>query len=110
MVTGQVGFKKDKLVKKVHINTRLNAIINRLNKTKEELHPDLQAQKVEYEKEQNRKELEDRQKRRKEEQRVARERKQLAYMKDHAYEDLFSEENIRHSSNQNGVDLEDDFW
>ncbi|KAG0146884.1 hypothetical protein CROQUDRAFT_656898 [Cronartium quercuum f. sp. fusiforme G11] len=34
MSIGQVGFKSDKLIKRVHINTRVNSIINRLNKTK----------------------------------------------------------------------------
>ena len=50
MATGQVGFKKDKLVKKVHIDMRINAIVNRLNKTREEKYPDLQAERVEYDK------------------------------------------------------------
>jgi hypothetical protein len=47
METGQVTFHKQNLVKKVFIQERENAIINRLNKTKEEKHPDLQAEKVE---------------------------------------------------------------
>ena len=110
MAVGQVGFKKDKLVKKVHIDCRVNAIVNRLNKTKEEIFPDLQAERVEYDKEVKRTEIANRQMRVKEELRVARERKQLAHQRDHAYEDLYSDETVRHSSNQfRSEDWEDDF-
>lgn len=110
MATGQVGFKKDKLVKKVHIDMRINAIVNRLNKTREEKYPDLQAERVEYDKQVKQNEIAARQKRNKEELRIARERKQLAHQRDHAYEDLYSEEAVRHSSNQfRDEDWEDDF-
>lgn len=34
MATGQVSFHKQKLVKRIHVPTRTNAIVNRLNKTK----------------------------------------------------------------------------
>ncbi|KAK3090249.1 hypothetical protein FSP39_010361 [Pinctada imbricata] len=40
MDVGQVGFHKDKEVRKVRIEKRLNEIVNRLNKTKTEEHPD----------------------------------------------------------------------
>lgn len=110
MAVGQVGFKKEKLVKKIHIDCRVNAIVNRLNKTKEELYPDLQAEKVEYEKEVKSNEIANRQKRVKEELRVARERKELARQRDRAYDDLYSDETVRHSSNQfRSEDWEDDF-
>ncbi|KAI7721462.1 hypothetical protein KC322_g1626, partial [Hortaea werneckii] len=36
MATGQVGFKDNKMVKRVYVQQRENAIINRLNKTREE--------------------------------------------------------------------------
>lgn len=42
MDVGQVGFKNDKLVKTVKV-AKLNAILNRLNKTKEEKQVNLQA-------------------------------------------------------------------
>jgi hypothetical protein len=41
MDDGQVGFRSDKCVKKVHVPKRENPIVNRLNKTKKELFPDL---------------------------------------------------------------------
>jgi hypothetical protein len=37
---------------------------------------------------------------RKEEARIAKERKELAWQRDHAYDDMMSEENIAQSSNQ----------
>jgi hypothetical protein len=43
---GQVGFFKDKEVRKIRITTRENAIVNRLNKTKrEEAKPDFKEQR-----------------------------------------------------------------
>lgn len=38
---------------------------------------------------------------RKEEARVAKERKELAWRRDHAYDDVMTEENIEASSNEN---------
>lgn len=110
MADGQVGFKKDNLVKKIFVDTRINAIVNRLNKTKEEKFPDLRQEKLDYEKEQKHKESEVRRKREKEELQLARDRKQLALQRDHAYDDLFTDDNLRHSNNQDrGEDWEDDF-
>src|SRR5277367_713926 len=56
MATGQIGFHRQKQVRKVHIEKRINEIINRLNKTKLEKFPDLAAEKAEFEKEARRKE------------------------------------------------------
>ena len=56
MATGQIGFHRQKEVKKIHVEKRINEIINRLNKTKVEKFPDLAAEKAEYEKEVRRKE------------------------------------------------------
>lgn len=56
MATGQVGFKSDKLVKRLYVEKRENAIVNRLNKTKVEKHPDLREEKAEREKELRKKE------------------------------------------------------
>ena len=48
--------------------------------------------------------------RKKEDARVAKERQEIKYHKDHAYDDLFTEENMEEASNQNrGEDWEDDF-
>lgn len=56
MATGQVGFKDNKLVKKVLVETRENAIVNRLNKTKVEKFPDLRQEKAERDSEERKKE------------------------------------------------------
>jgi hypothetical protein len=56
MATGQIGFHRQKEVKKIHVEKRINEIINRLNKTKVEKFPDLAAEKAEFEKEERRKE------------------------------------------------------
>lgn len=44
----QVGFHSNKLVKKVRVEKRINDIVNRLNKTKQELYPDLAAERENY--------------------------------------------------------------
>lgn len=48
MEVGQVGFHSNKLVKKVRVEKRVNDIVNRLNKTKQELYPDLAAERETY--------------------------------------------------------------
>ena len=45
MAAGQVSFKDEKKVKRIHVAQRENVIINRLNKTKVEKHPDLKQEK-----------------------------------------------------------------
>ena len=55
MDTGQVSFHKNKQVKKVQVRTRVNEIVNRLNKTKKEDYPDFQELKIKHEKEIRRK-------------------------------------------------------
>ena len=40
MATGQVSFHNPRLVKRVHVASRSNAIVNRLNKTKKEMSSD----------------------------------------------------------------------
>lgn len=46
----------------------------------------------------------------KEEARIAKERKEMAYQRDHAYDDWASEDALMGSSNQNrAADWEDDF-
>jgi hypothetical protein len=51
MATGQVGFKDNKKVKRLYVSARENAIVNRLNKTKFEKHPDLRQEKEDRERE-----------------------------------------------------------
>ncbi|KAA8644855.1 putative DUF814 domain protein [Aspergillus tanneri] len=99
MATGQVSFHNPKLVRKVHIRERENAIVNRLNKTRVEKFPDLMVEKEEFLKAKRREERKTRDEHRAKEKQEKREREQLKWQKDHAYDDLMSEENVQRSSN-----------
>ncbi|KAH6606994.1 hypothetical protein Trco_006147 [Trichoderma cornu-damae] len=97
-------------VKRVLVPHRENPIVNRLNKTKVEKKPDLKAEKDAMMKELRKREQEALQIKKKEEQRQAEEWKEKKWQKDHAYDDLFTEENMAASSNQDrSADWEDDF-
>ncbi|KAI9849324.1 MAG: hypothetical protein M1837_004784 [Sclerophora amabilis] len=106
MAVGQVGFKDPKKVRKVFVEQRQNPIVNRLNKTKVERFPDLRQEREDKLKELRNRDQSAKLERRKEEARVARERKEKAWQKDHAYDDLFTEENVAQSNNQ---DRDEDF-
>lgn len=54
MDVGQVSFHNPRAVKRIVVEKRLNDIVNRLNKTKTEAHPDLAAEKIARTKELNR--------------------------------------------------------
>lgn len=45
MDVGQVGFHNSKMVRTIRVEKRVNEIVNRLNKTKVERHPDLKAER-----------------------------------------------------------------
>jgi hypothetical protein len=45
MAVGQVSFHSDKKVKRVHVATRENAIVNRINKTKVEKEVDHESER-----------------------------------------------------------------
>ena len=128
MAVGQVGFKDPRKVRRVLVPQRENPIVNRLNKTKVEKKPDLKQEKDDHLKEIRRKDQAaqlarvcyptastsraqaDTFSQRKEEQKQALEWKQKKYAKDHAYDELFTEDNMEGSSNQNrSEDWEDDF-
>lgn len=110
MATGQVSFHNPKQVKKVFIAVRQNPIVNRLNKTRVEKFPDLQAEKEEILKKQRKEERRAREEKKLAEKKERQEREQLKWQKEHAYDDLFSEENMMQSSNQDrGEDFLDDF-
>lgn len=48
MAAGQVSFHDNKKVKRILVPERENAVINRLNKTKVEKHPDLRQEKDDH--------------------------------------------------------------
>ena len=110
MAAGQVSFKDQRKVKKILIPQRENAIVNRLNKTKVEKFPDLRQEKEDRLKELRKRAQTEMLARRKEEARIAKERQEKKYQKDHAYDELFTEENLANASNQDRDETwEDDF-
>lgn len=56
MATGQVGFHQQKLVKKIRVEKRENAIVNRLNKTKVEKNPDFRMERADRDAEERKRE------------------------------------------------------
>lgn len=110
MATGQVSFKDPRRVKRILVETRINAVVNRLNKTKEERYPDLGEEKEERLKELRLKDREGSLLRKKEEARIARERKDEKWRKEHAYDDVFNEEEMEANTNQGRSEADwDDF-
>ncbi|KAJ5741992.1 Coiled-coil domain-containing protein 25 [Penicillium manginii] len=110
MATGQVSFHNQKLVRKILVRERENAIVNRLNKTRVEKFPDLRTEKEEAAKKKRNSERKSRDQRLEREKLERREREQLKWQKDHAYDDMFSDEAMMNSSNQDrGEDFLDDF-
>ncbi|KAF2201252.1 DUF814-domain-containing protein [Delitschia confertaspora ATCC 74209] len=111
MAVGQVGFKDQRKVKRIHVPQRQNPIVNRLNKTKVEKHPDLRQEKEDRLKELRHRDRAAQQARQKEEARIAREHKQKAWERDHAYDDVMDPEALAASSNQDrDPDFLDDFF
>ncbi|KAF4511638.1 hypothetical protein G6O67_003417 [Ophiocordyceps sinensis] len=110
MEVGQVSFKDQRKVKRVLVVQRENPIVNRLNKTKVEKKLDLKQERDDHLKELRRKDQAAQQQRIKEEARQAQEWKEKKWQKDHAYDDIFTEENMASTSNQDrDADWEDDF-
>ncbi|KAL6909262.1 hypothetical protein GGI43DRAFT_394956 [Trichoderma evansii] len=110
MDIGQVSFHDQKKVKRILVPNRENPIVNRLNKTKVEKKPDLKAEKDDMLKQIRAREQAAMQIKKKEEQRQAQEWKEKKWQKDHAYDELFTDENMAASSNQDrSEDWEDDF-
>ncbi|KAI5928267.1 coiled-coil domain-containing protein 25 [Camillea tinctor] len=110
MAAGQVSFKDQRRVKKILVTQRENPIVNRLNKTRVEKQPDLMQEKEEHLRQLRKRDQAAQQQRKKEEARIAKERQEKKWQKDHAYDELFSEENMEGSSNQNrSENWEEDF-
>lgn len=100
MAAGQVSFHNPRLVRKLHVPTRLNPTINRLNKTRVEKFPDLRAEKEEHLANVRCGERRKRETHREAERQQRKEYEELKWQKDHAYDDMFTEENVEMSNNQ----------
>ncbi|KAI9206960.1 uncharacterized protein BJ171DRAFT_495285 [Polychytrium aggregatum] len=84
METGQVTFHKSNVVKKVHVKERINEIVNRLNKTKEERYPDLQQELIDHERESRKQARAFEMSRKAEDLRVQEERRQQQNLKNYS--------------------------
>ena len=107
MATGQVSFHKEKLVKKVYVKTRENAVINRLNKTKKEMFPDLEAEQRDFNIQKQREAKAYFNASKKLEENKARELKALADAKKAGYSSFLTEDTIANSANDQGYDSDD---
>ena len=102
----QVGFHKDKEVRKIRVTKRENVIVNRLNKTKREVkNPDLRMERESRDKV----EREEKKKIYKEveEQRKEEEKKRKAEAELRSYDRIMNEDQM--TSNKDGGDDSDDF-
>lgn len=109
MATGQVSFHDPKMVKKLLVPARENAIVNRLNKTKVEKSPDLRAEREADQREKRKAERMKREEQKAKERDEKREREELRWQKDHAYDDLMQEENMVSNQERDASFYEDDF-
>jgi long-subunit acyl-CoA synthetase (AMP-forming) len=109
MATGQVSFHDQKLVKKVHVPTRQNPIVNRLNKTKTEQFPDLRAEKEADQAAKRKVERLQREEQKAKDREERKRRDELRYQKDHAYDDLMREDEMVSNQDRDASFYEDDF-
>lgn len=103
MEVGQVGFHKEKEVRKIRVAKKINEIVNRLNKTKIEEHPDFRAEKEQRdrsERDDKKKLLREQKDREKEEEKRKKEEAELR-----SYSNLMKVENM--SLNTDGNDSDD---
>ncbi|KAM9354716.1 coiled-coil domain-containing protein 25 isoform 1-T1 [Pholidichthys leucotaenia] len=103
MDVGQIGFHRQKDVKIVAVEKKINEIVNRLEKTKVERFPDLAAEKESRdheERNEKKAQLQEQKKREKEEQKRKKEMEELK-----SYSSLMKTENMK--TNEDGYDSDD---
>ena len=109
MATGQVSFHDQKNVKKIHVATRQNPVVNRLNKTKVEKFPDFRAERDADQREKRKAERIYREGEKAKDRDERKRREELRWQKDHAYDGLMSEENMVSNQDRDAGFYEDDF-
>ncbi|XP_072170192.1 coiled-coil domain-containing protein 25-like [Diadema setosum] len=107
MAVGQVGFKKAKEVRTVKVAKKISEIVNRLNKTKKELKPDLRLEKEARDREEREEAKKELKEKRKQEEEMLKKKKEQAELR--SYKSLMREENMTSNANNTEEDLEDDF-
>ncbi|XP_070555784.1 coiled-coil domain-containing protein 25-like [Ptychodera flava] len=105
MEVGQVGFHKQREVKTMKVEKRINEIVNRLNKTKEERQPDLRAEREQRDREERAKIRKADAEIRKKEKEEAKRRQEEAELRN--YSSLMTSEKM--TSNQDAGYDSDDF-
>lgn len=107
MDVGQVSFHNHKLVKRFVVPTRLNDIVNRLNKTRAELDPDFAQEKLDHEIAIRRAEKEQMNIERKEQERYIAGRRKEKEQWDYSH--VIKEEAMYSNKGVSVEELEDDF-
>ena len=105
MDVGQVSFHNNKEVIKVRVDKRINEIVNRLEKTKLELHPDFRAEREKRDAEERVVKHQVLKQRKDQEKSEEKKRKDLADLK--SYNSLMKSENM--STNYDKDNDSDDF-
>ncbi|XP_076654915.1 coiled-coil domain-containing protein 25 [Halictus rubicundus] len=105
MEVGQVGFHKDKDVRKIHVSKRVNTIVNRLIKTKRSEEVNFQAEREQR----DRNEREDKKKlmREQKEREKAEEKKKKEEAEIRSYNSLFNTSNMISNTENSGYDSDD---
>lgn len=109
MATGQVSFHDHKMVKKIHVPTRQNPIVNRLNKTKVEKFPDFRAEREAEQREKRKKERIQREEEKAKDREEKKRRDELRWQKDHAYDEIMREEDMVSNQDRDASFYDDDF-
>lgn len=105
MEVGQVGIHKEKEVRKIRVAKKSNEIVNRLNKTKTETHPDFRAEREKRdreEREDKKRLLREQREREKEEEKRKKEEAELR-----SYSTLMKTENMTTNTSGEGNDSDD---
>nr|CAG4648953.1 EOG090X0G3O [Polyphemus pediculus] len=105
MEVGQVGFYREKEVKKIRVEKRVNEVVNRLNKTKVERKPDLRSEKEDRDRQERdvKKKLLKEQKEREREE----EKRKQAEADLRSYDRMFKPSNMRTNKDDDGNDSDD---
>ncbi|XP_031777278.1 coiled-coil domain-containing protein 25 [Nasonia vitripennis] len=105
MDVGQVGFHKEREVRKIHVAKRLNTVINRLNKTKRSAEVNFRAEREQR----DRSEREDKKKllRDQKEKEKAEEKRRQEEAEMRSYNSLFSSSSMTSNTENTGYDSDD---
>lgn len=108
MEVGQVAFHNDKEVRKVKVEKRINAVINRLEKTKVvQNNVDLRGQREERDKKERARQLENVKEAKRKEQEELKKREELKKLQ--SYESVMKQEKMKSNKNNINTNIDDDF-